>query len=186
MNPEATGAENKYGENIDKMATLRARHEQRIPPQEHAIASLISSVGRPRLLWAELVIVAVWVGGWCIAHVRGRESFDQPPFIWLQGLIGLSSLLLTTMVLIAQNRERHLNERRVQLDTQMNLLVEQKVAKIIELIEELRLDLPIRDRRDETAAAMKRATDPHELAAKLEEKLDPDGRHGDENVADSS
>lgn len=94
--------------------------------------------------------------------------FDPAPFFWLQGLVGLSALLLTTLVLIGQNRDRHLAERHAQMDTQVTLLVEQKVTKLIELIEELRRDLPIRDREDPQIEAMKQSVDPRALAAELD------------------
>ncbi len=161
-------------ENVETIAALRARHEERIPRQQRAIASLISSVGRPQLLWAELGLIGIWIGFWAIERARGQRGIDPPPFFWLQGLVGLSALLLTTMVLITQNRQRLHSERRAHLDTQMNLLIEQKVAKLISLVEELRRDLPVPKRKDTQAEAMQSAIDPHEGAAELDERLETD------------
>jgi uncharacterized membrane protein len=73
------------------------------------------------------------------------------------------------MVLITQNRQAKLIERRMHLDLQVNLLTEQKTAKLIELLEELRRDLPnVRNRRDSEAEVMQHAAGPLEVIAVLE------------------
>jgi len=72
-----------------------------------------------------------------------------PRSIGCKGAFGLFGALVATTVLTAQNRQNVENERRAHLELQVNLLAEQKVTKIIALLEELRRDLPIvRDRRD--------------------------------------
>jgi hypothetical protein len=53
------------------------------------------------------------------------------------------------------------------------LAVDQKVAKLIALVEELLKDLPIPDRADPVAESMARPTDPHEVSRRLERRLDP-------------
>jgi uncharacterized membrane protein len=55
---------------------------------------------------------------------------------------------------------------------QLHLLSEQKIAKLITLVEELRSDLPnVGDRHDPGAEAMKQAVDPHAVLDALEETL---------------
>jgi len=150
--------------NVRAIAALTKRHERGITGHHRAIAWVTDLIGRPVLLWAEFALVTAWV-----LAARAR---DPPPFYWLQGLVGFCSLLLTTMVLIAQNRQRALSEGRAHLDTQFNLAIEQKVTKLIALVEELRRDLPVRDRIDSQADSMARPTDPHEVSRRLEQTLD--------------
>src|SRR5581483_10605460 len=86
---------------------------------------------------------------------------DPPPFGRAQGVVGLAALLMTTMVLTTQNRQMRHAEQRSHLDLQVNLLAEQKVAKLIALVEELRRDLPnVHNRKDSLAEAMTRSVDP--------------------------
>ena len=69
-------------------------------------------------------------------------------------------MLTATLILITQNRQTQEAEQRSQLDLQVNLVAEQKIAKVIELLEELRRDLPtVRDRVDTKADAMARSVD---------------------------
>jgi uncharacterized membrane protein len=96
---------------------------------------------------------------------------DPPPFEWLQGVVGLAALLTATMILTTQNRQAKLMERRMHLDLQVNLLTEQKTAKLIELLEELRRDLPnVRNRHDSEAEIMQHAAEPMRVIAALEEQ----------------
>ena len=87
--------------------------------------------------------------------------------------VDVAALLIATGVLVQQTREDRLAEQRSHLILQINLLTEQKIAKLIELIEELREDLPtIRDREDLEARIMQQATDPQIVLDILRENLD--------------
>lgn len=79
------------------------------------------------------------------------------------------------MVLIAQNRESKLEEQRLHLELQDNLLTEQKTTTIIRLLEELRHDLPmVKDRHDPEATEMQKPMDPDEVLAALENRREKD------------
>jgi uncharacterized membrane protein len=79
---------------------------------------------------------------------------------------------VTTMVLLTQNRQAKQAEHRRHLDLQVTLLVEQKVTKVIALIEELRRDLPsVQNRVDSQAEAMQEVVDPQTVLSALEGML---------------
>ena len=107
-------------------------------------------------------------------------GWDRPPFFWLQGLLALVSVTTTTVVLITQNRSMRRAERRSQVELHINLLAEEKVGKLVALLEELRRDLPsVRDRPDSQAEAMSRGTDVREVIDEVERSFDQeDGRAG--------
>ncbi len=68
---------------------------------------------------------------------------------------------MTTVVLITQNRQGKVDEQRRHLDLTITLLTERKVSKLIELVEELRHDIPsVKDRHDPQAEVMKEMADP--------------------------
>jgi uncharacterized membrane protein len=94
------------------------------------------------------------------AYHLGARSLDPPPFAWLQVAASISALLMTVTILTTQNRVAKLAQQRAQLDLQVNLIAEEKIAKIIALIEELRRDLPsVKNRKDSLAEAMTEAVD---------------------------
>jgi uncharacterized membrane protein len=68
---------------------------------------------------------------------------------------------MTVLILSTQRRDDELTSYREQLTLELAILGEQKSAKIIELLEELRRDDPtIRNRIDHDAVAMSAPADP--------------------------
>lgn len=158
---------------VGTIASMHVQAEQRIGRHQRLIETLTRQLGRPRFYYFVLLFVAVWVGANLAARSLGNTPWDVPPFYWLQGLIGLSALLMTIIVLITQNRQGQTAERRAQLNLQINLLSEQKVTKLIALVEELRRDLPIvHNRHDPEAEAMTESADPAAVLSALEAGLD--------------
>ena len=103
-----------------------------------------------------------------IALTLGLKPIDRPPFQWLQGILTLIALLTSTIVLIAQNREMRLEQQREHLELQINLLTEQKVTRLIALLEELRRDLPmVHDRLDPQTERLQEATDTAQVISAL-------------------
>jgi uncharacterized membrane protein len=118
-----------------------------------------------------LALVGVWIGANALAARLVARPIDPPPFTWLQGVLTLAALVTTTVVLFAQNRQSRLENQRAHLDLQVNLLTEQKVTKLIHLIEELRRDLPmVRDRHDPESLALQERTDAARVLSALESR----------------
>jgi uncharacterized membrane protein len=162
-------------QNIDSILAFYRREEQKISDSQRKLETLGGFMGRPSYLAAVLAFVALWLLVNVAAEALGLPAPDPPPFSWLQGIVSLGALLTTTVVLITQNREAKLEEQRLELELQVNLLTEQKTTKLIHLLEELRRDLPmVKDRHDPEAAAMQKRTHPEELLAALEERRDKD------------
>ena len=107
------------------------------------------------------MIVVGWIGLNVLVMLMGHQPPDEPPFYWLQGAIGLGALYMTTLILTTQRREDELASHREQLTLELAILGEQKAAKIIELLEELRRDHPqLRNRIDPEAIALAAPADP--------------------------
>jgi uncharacterized membrane protein len=145
---------------VETMASLRARADEAATWHQRRIEGLTAELGQPRSFYVIVTLVAAWAGFNLLARQLGVRPLDPPPFQWLQGAVGLGALLMTVVILITQNRRSLHAEQRAQLDLQVNLLAEQKVAKLIALLEELRRDMPIvRDRVDAIADAMEEPVD---------------------------
>jgi uncharacterized membrane protein len=157
-------------QNIESIAEFYKREARKLSPSQRMAEAASNIVGRPIFVGCILLFVTSWICTNVAAGWLGIETFDPPPFFWLQGIVSLGALLTATVVLIKQVRMANLEERREHLDLQVNLLTEQKTTKLIHLIEELRRDLPmVKDRRDAEAEAMKQPTDPHRVLAEMDE-----------------
>jgi len=160
-------------QNIETIIALHTRNEKDVPRHQRVVEGVTAFFGRPTFLYIIIIMIALWVAPNVLPRRFGVRQFDPPPFGWLQFSLSLGSLLMTTGVLITQNREEKLAEQRTQLSLQLNLLSEQKIAKIISLLEELRTDLPnVRDRHDPEAKVMKEAADPQAVMEALEQRLE--------------
>ncbi|HEY9846875.1 MAG TPA: DUF1003 domain-containing protein [Candidatus Caenarcaniphilales bacterium] len=143
-----------------------------MPRHQRVVEAGTTFFGRPSFLYGTLLVVTLWMLPNALPQPWGFGRFDPPPFDLLQFVLGLGSLLMTIGVLIKQNRQEKLAEQRAQLSLQLNLLSEQKIAKLVDLVEELRRDLPnVKDRYDPEAEVMKQAADPHIVMNVLEETL---------------
>lgn len=162
---------------VETVASVHSRVQGQVTRHQRAIDVLTAALGRPRTLY---IIIGIVVG-WCVGNSLLTSPIDRPPFFWLQGSMGLSAILMATVILITQNRQTREAEQRAQLDLQVNLLVEKKVAKLIDLIEELRRDLPnVKNRVDEAANAMTETVDAVAVLSALEQTIDdPAGQKQD-------
>jgi uncharacterized membrane protein len=168
----------QHAEHAETVVAIRARAENQLSLSQRLVEAFTARIGRPSTILFLLFLIGIWMS-WNAGEIaQGKHPIDPPPFFWLQGAIALYAALITTFVLATQNREKRHNEQRAYLELQVNLLAEQKTAKIIELLEELRRDMPtVRDRVDRQADAMQQPVDTvavlntlHAMELELEER----------------
>ena len=165
----------QISQNISAVLDFYAREEEKIGYWQRVLEHISCVIGQPAFLGFILLFVALWVLGDLATRVSGAVEFDPAPFFWLQGIVGLAALLTTTVVLIKQNRHAKLEEQRAHLDLKVTLLTEQKAAKLIDLIEELRRDLPnVKNRHDPEAVALQQSMNPGLVLAALDERAVPE------------
>lgn len=149
---------------VQTLAEIHAENLRVIPSPQLGIERITNAIGRPWFALAAIALVAAWV----LINIFFLHV-DRPQFPWLQLVVSLASLLMTTFILITQNRLQYVAERRAEVTLQIALVTEQKVAKIIELLEQLRRDDPhLPNRRDQQAETMAQATDVREAVSELE------------------
>ena len=167
----------QIGQNIDAVLDFYTREEQKMSRSQRVLERVSRFVGQPAFLAIILLFVLLWIFANVALRRSGIAEFDPPPFIWLQGIVGLSALLTATVVLGKQNRLAKLEEQRAHLDLTVNLLTEQKAAKLIDLLEELRRDLPnVANRHDSEAVALRQSMNPDLVLAALDERSEADDR----------
>jgi uncharacterized membrane protein len=158
------------GHKIQTTAELFAKAESRVGRHQLAIERITDFIGRPATAYVLASVVAGWILANVLAPRFGVRPVDPPPFGWLQVAACIAALLMTVTILTTQNRVAKLAQQRAQLDLQVNLIAEEKIAKLVALIEELRRDLPsVKNRKDPLADAMTEAVDLDAVAGKLDE-----------------
>ncbi len=172
-------------DNIETMTRLRLAEERALPGEQRKVEELTSWVGRPQTLYAFTFVTLAWMGYNLWAHSHHAIEFDPAPFFILQGVVGIYAALMTTMILVTQNRQSRDARRNAHLDLQVNILAEQRTAKIVALLEELRRDLPnVRDRIDPVAEALQQPIPAHEVSDALDETLGNQLAEGQATIAE--
>ena len=160
-------------ETIQAIAKLHADHRQEAGSLQRMVERLTAWIGRPPFIAALTAAIVLSVGGNLLAMLFGTIPWDEPPFGWLQGALGLLALYVTVLILTTQRREDQLAGYREQLTLELAILSEQQSAKIIALLEEMRRHSPtLKNRVDEEAAAMAVAADPQAVLDAIKETED--------------
>lgn len=129
-------------------------------------------------------IHAVLFGSWILWNVLpGLPRFDPYPFTFLTLCVSLEAIFLASFILISQNYEMRITERRSQLDLQINLLAEQENTKMLQLLDRMAKKMGLYDEDDPEISVLEQATRPETLARQIEEtfraqhgaKQDPGG-----------
>lgn len=162
-------------ENLTLLERLDHRAQPGISRAQRLIERLSRIIGSPAYFVCSLAFIVGWglVNAWGVR--AGWRHVDPPPYAWLQGIVSSNALLLTIAVLIRQNRMAQMAEHRAQLDLQINLLTEQKVTKMLELVDEMHRSLKNMhgsspDQPSEHMEAMTRPSDPHAILDAIKEK----------------
>jgi uncharacterized membrane protein len=129
-------------ETIRSIAQLRAEHHEKATRLERALDQMTALISRPWFIGVITVIVIGWIGLNLGSATLGLRPIDPPPFSWLEGAVSLGSLYMVVMILATQRREDQLAQHREMLILEVTLLSEQKIAKVIQLLEDRRAARP--------------------------------------------
>lgn len=118
-----------------------------------------------------VAIHVVWFGVW-VGLNAGLWRFDPYPFSLLCMLVSLEGVLLSTFVLIKQNRMSQRADQRSHLDLQVNLLAEKEITKVLQLQRLICRKLDIQEADvDREVAELSNVTAIDSLAHELVEKM---------------
>ena len=171
-------------ETIQSIARLHAEHRANATRHQLVVDRITSVFDRPVFIVALTIVVVGWIGLNGFAATLGYRPLDPPPFPWLTGAASLVSLYLVVLILTTQSRDDRLTQRREQLNLELAILSEQKTAKVVALLEELRRDSPaVRDRVDKQADVMARPADPQSVIDAIKDTRSEDATPRERRMA---
>ena len=114
-----------------------ARLEQQFLEERTLVDRIGDSIGSfVGTMWFVLIHVT-WFSFWFVVNsgkMPGIRPFDPYPFIFLSMAVSVEGVLLTTFVLMKQNRMAKRADLRNQLNLQVDLLSEKEVTKILQML----------------------------------------------------
>jgi uncharacterized membrane protein len=136
-------------------------------PRSDQVADVIANFcGSMPFVWAHLIWFAVWI---IVDTVPGIKHFDPFPFNFLTLIVSLEAIFLSTFILISQNHETRLSEKRNQLDLQVNLLTEQENTKMLTLLGRIAEKVGVKIDDDPSLQVLEQATRPEQLVNQIEQ-----------------
>ena len=158
--------------NVDVVARLDEASKTKRTPTDCMVDAITEFCGRMTFVWVHLF----WFGGWIIVNLaRTGRHFDPYPFQFLTLVVSLEAIFLSAFILISQNRQGRLAERRNHLDLQINLLSEQENTKILKMLEAITQHLQIPD-GDPEVGILEEATQPERLVEQIEQAIQKESR----------
>ena len=150
---------------LQRQAAREARRSERISDAITAFAGSLAFVLIHVLMFATW---AAW-NSWSPASWR----FDPYPFGLMTLLVSLEAVLVSTFVLIAQNRMRRQSEQRDHLDLQINLLAEQEMTLVLRLLRQIaeRLEIPPESDDAEKAQELAEQTNVYDLMHTIKKEI---------------
>jgi uncharacterized membrane protein len=118
-----------------------------------------------------IVVHLLWFAIWMVVN-RHPPAFDPYPYSLLNALVSLEAIVLTSIVLMTQNRMTKQADKRAHLDLQVNLLAEQELTAILQMIYALCQKAGTCARiNDHRVEELLRETDIMQLAIAVEKEL---------------
>jgi uncharacterized membrane protein len=112
-------------------------------------------------LWIALGTLPIFPESWRI---------DPFPFTFLTFVVSLEAIFLSTFILISQNHEERLAQRRNHLDLQINLLSEQENSQMLRMLQTIQEHLKIA--HDPDVQVLQEAAKPEDLIGQIKEIIE--------------
>jgi uncharacterized membrane protein len=152
--------------NVQAMRRLEEAQAARRTGADRIAAGIARFCGSMTFVWVHVAIFTVWLS---YNSLPWFKPFDPYPFTFLTLIVSLEAIFLSTFILISQNYDMRVAERRNQLDLQINLLAEQENTKALQMLERIEKKLGCQIDDGAQVHALEQATRPEALARQIEE-----------------
>ncbi len=154
--------------NIAAIAQLEEAADAKRSHSDVIADRIANFCGSMKFVWVHLI----WFGFWIVWNeAPGIKHPDPFPFSFLTLVVSLEAIFLTTFVMISQNRQGRLADRRNHLDLQINLLAEQENSKMLTMLKALLEHAGIDD-GDPEVHILEEATQPDKLVEQIEKVME--------------
>ena len=160
--PKAKTIEDETLDNIAKIVEIERKQRSGRSLGEKISEGIALFAGSMFFVWLHVVFFTVWIG---LNQILAKP-FDPFPYTFLTLVVSLEAIFLSTFILIAQNHDAALSDRRNHLDLQVNMLAEKENTKMLELLRTIALKLGV-DCDDPAMDAMLKPVEPEKIVNEI-------------------
>ena len=152
-------------QNVETVTRLEKEAREQRTSTDRLAEKIARFCGSMTFVWVHVI----WFGGWILLNsIPGLSHVDPFPFTFLTLIVSLEAIFLSTFILISQNLDSRINERRSHLDLQLNLLSEQENTKMIVMLHAIAAKLGADLTQDPHLEALSEETQPERLIEQIE------------------
>jgi uncharacterized membrane protein len=169
--------------NINAIEQHRQEAEESRSIQDIIADAITWFSGSMPFVYFHVVLFAVWI--LINLEIAGLPAFDPYPFGMLTTIVSLEAIFLSTFVLVSQNRQAAIADRRSELDLQINLLTEHEVTRLLTLVDAMAKKKGIDPCDDGELEDLEKDVAPEEVLNELEERAgnEKDGKEREAKTA---
>lgn len=153
-------------QNVQSIAELETAHRRLRTLGDLVADRFAATVGSWTFIIVQSVLLGMWVSmnAWAI-----WRQWDPYPFVLLNLVLSFQAAFASPIIMMSQNRQARLFERRSQLDLQINLLAEQESTETLKLLRMLCEKLEVLLPADPAAESLLAQTKPDQILQEIEE-----------------
>lgn len=151
--------------NVETVISLEEAAREQRTAADRVAEKIARFCGSMTFVWVHVL----WFGGWILFNLLpGIRHIDPFPFTFLTLIVSLEAIFLSTFILISQNLDSRISERRSHLDLQLNLLSEQENTKMIVMLHAIAAKLGADLTQDADIKALSEETQPERLIEQID------------------
>ena len=152
--------------NVELIRHLEESAKEQRTRSDLVAEAIANFCGSMTFVWVHVV----WFVGWVLINMLpGIKHIDPFPFTFLTLVVSLEAIFLSTFILISQNHDTRISERRNHLDLQINLLSEQENTRMIGMLQAIAQKVGADVSQDAHLQALSQETEPERLVRQIEE-----------------
>jgi len=155
-------------QNVKSVAGMERAAQSKLSQTDRVAGAITRFCGSMAFVWVHVAWFALWI----LANTMAPFKWDPYPFTFLTMVVSLEAIFLSTFIMIAENRQEKMDERRNHLDLQINLLSEQENTKILQLLKEMAEKMGINPDKDPSVTVLEQATRPEKLIEQIDQSAE--------------
>src|SRR5678815_2660181 len=155
--------------NIEVVRKLEEAANQERTASDRVARMIARFCGSMKFVWVHVIGFAGWIA---INLVPGVKHIDPFPFTFLTFIVSLEAIFLSTFILISQNQDTRISERRNHLDLQINLLSEQENTKMLMMLQAIAEKVGADLGPDEDMTVLAQDTELEKVVAQIQQHED--------------
>jgi len=152
--------------NIEVVRKLEEAANEQRTTSDRIARTIARFCGSMTFVWVHVLAFAGWI---TVNLIPGVRHIDPFPFTFLTFIVSLEAIFLSTFILISQNQDTRISERRNHLDLQINLLSEQENTKMLMMLQAIAEKVGAEIEPDEDMTVLAQETELEKVVAQIEE-----------------